>query len=992
MAAQKQTLEAKQGDSGKKHKKNPDYKKRVPIVGIGASAGGLEAFTELLKYLPSDTSMAFVLVQHLAPQHESMLTELLSKATRMPVSEVKDGTEVEANHIYVIPPNTNMDILHGLLHLMPRSDTQGLHMPIDYFLCSLAEDQGSTSIGVILSGTASDGALGLKVIKTAGGITFAQDEKTAKYYGMPRSAISAGIVDFVLSPEKIAGELARIGKHPYVSHVIGEKSTEILVDGRDELDKVLILLRRATGVDFTYYKHTTINRRIARRMVLHKIENLKNYIQYLRNNPGEVVTLFHDILINVTSFFRDPATYKALTSKVFPKIVENRSQESPIRIWVPGCSTGEEIYSIAICLLEYLGERATNTPIQFFATDISDLAIEKARAGIYLENITQKISPGRLRRFFIKTGSGYQIIKTIRDMCIFAKQNVTKDPPYSKLDLISCRNVLIYLGPVLHKKVMPIFHYALKPNRFLMLGTSETIGGFADLFALIDKKNKLYSKKTTNIRSYLEFGPNEYILEKSPVDKKFSTETASAFDLQRETDKILLNKYSPPGVVVNENLEILQFRGHTGPYLEPAQGEASLNLLKMAREGLLFDLRTAINNAREKETPIRKEGLRIKYNGQIKNVDIEVIPITAIDSKELFFLISFEDVISLPDMEAKKSKRRKEKSKGKEGQSEDQEVAPLKNELAATKEYLQSIIEDQETTNEEFRSANEKIQSSNEELQRTNEELETAKEELQSTNEELTTINEELENLNRQLSQVNDDLNNLLNSVNIPIIMLGNDLHIRRFTPMTERVLNVVPSDVGRKISDIRPRFDLPDLEKLIWEVIDTLGIIEREVQDNEGYWYSLRIRPYKTADNKIDGVVITVFDINALKKHQEEVQEAEMRLQNILDTIVDGIITCDENGMIESVTPAMERIFGYSSDKLVGRSINMLMPKPNYSQHENHIKNYLETGEKKNIGLGREVEGKRKDGRTFPMHVAVSELNMKRRRLFTFIFRDLSK
>ncbi len=579
-----------------------------PVVGIGASAGGLEAFTQLLEFLPHDTGMAFVLVQHLAPKHESMLTELLSRATRMPVAEVKDGMKVESDHIYVIPPNTNMAILHGVLHLMPRPATLGQHMPIDYFLRSLAEDQKSTAIGVILSGTASDGALGLKAIKAEGGITFAQDEKTAKYDGMPRSAIAAGYVDFILAPDKIAKELARLGRHPYVSHVKVERAGELLAEDGDDFNKILIVLRAATGVDFTYYKHSTIQRRIVRRMVLLKIDDLKNYVKYLQANAGEVEALYNDILINVTGFFRDPETFEILTEKVFPSIMKNRSPDEPIRIWVPGCSTGEEPYSIAISLLEFLGDRATSTPIQIFATDISEVAIEKARAGIFIENIALDVSPERLRRFFVKLESGYQISKTFRDICVFAKQNVVKDPPFSKLDLISCRNVLIYLGPVLQKKVMPILHYALKPDGLLVLGSSETIGGFADLFSLIEKKHKVYAKKMTALRPAFDFSNSDYQIEKVHFGKATSARETASFDVQKEADQIVMSRYVPAGVIINDDMEILQFRGRTGYYLEPAPGEASLNLLHMAREGLTFDLRTAIHKSRKADAPIKKKG------------------------------------------------------------------------------------------------------------------------------------------------------------------------------------------------------------------------------------------------------------------------------------------------------------------------------------------------------------------------------------------------
>jgi two-component system CheB/CheR fusion protein len=618
--------------------------KSFPIVGIGASAGGLEAFTQLLKALPTDTGMGFVVVQHLAPKHESVLTEILSRATKMHVTEVRDGMLVEPDHLYVIPPDTNMAILHGRLNLMPRIKVEGQHMPIDYFMRALAQDQGVSAIGVILSGTASDGAQGLAAIKGEGGITFAQDPQSAKYDGMPRSAIAAGVVDFILPPEGIAQELAEISRHPYVAPRVVKPPPAQLPE--DALYKIFIMLRSAFGVDFTYYKHTTIRRRIMRRMVLHKIEGLDKYIKFLQSNPAELNALYQDVLITVTNFFRDAEEFEALKKQTFPNIIKNRAPDAPIRVWVPGCSTGEEAYSIAISWVEFLTEAATSTPIQIFATDVNDKAIERARVGVYPESIATDVSPERLRRFFVKVDGGYQINKSVRDMCIFARQDVTKDPPFSKMDLISCRNVLIYLGPVLQKRVIPLFHYALSASGFLLLGTSETIGAFSDLFTLIDKKHKIYAKKPTATRPTVDFVTRDYGAEKGDTGRgigKPSEVEYGGFDIRRETDRIILNKYSPAGITINENLEILQFRGHTGPYLEPVPGVASLNLLKMVREDLAHDVRAAIQEAKKKGASVRKEGLRFRRNGEIRLVNLDVMLITPPLSKDRFFLLLFEE-------------------------------------------------------------------------------------------------------------------------------------------------------------------------------------------------------------------------------------------------------------------------------------------------------------------------------------------------------------
>src|SRR6266849_2122647 len=579
--------------------RQPSRRASFPIVGVGASAGGLEAFTQLLKALGSGTEMAYVLVQHLDPSHKSALTELLAKATEMPVSQVTDATLVEPNHVYVIPPNVDMSIAQGILRLTPRTETLGRHMPIDRFLRSLAEDQGSNAIGIILSGTASDGTLGLAAIKAEGGITFTQDEKSAKFDDMPRNAIAAGCVDFVLPPDAIGRELARVRAHPYLASSSSSRTAELVPDGDPQLKNILHLLQTANGVDFSDYKPATVKRRILRRMALHKVGELKPYVQFLRHHPAEAEALYEDMLIKVTSFFRDPDAFEALKAEVFPSILKHRSPEEPIRVWVPGCSTGEETYSQAIALLEFLGNRRADIPIQCFGTDLGQRGIEKARAGIYPESIAADVSPERLRRFFVKVESGYRINKTIRDMCVFARQNLLQDPPFSRIDVISCRNVLIYLGPVLQKRIMPIFHYALRPRGFLMLGSSEGIMGTAsDLFELMDRKHKIYCRKSTPARLHFDFGASQYPLEAGNLatDKEASRKSeggARLFELNKEADRVILTKYAPAAVVINEDMEVLQSRGHVGLYLELAPGRADLNILKMAREGLLFDLHTA---------------------------------------------------------------------------------------------------------------------------------------------------------------------------------------------------------------------------------------------------------------------------------------------------------------------------------------------------------------------------------------------------------------
>lgn len=770
-----------------------------PVVGIGASAGGLEAFKQLLEPLPANTGMAFVLVSHLDPTHKSILSELLARSTKMPVSEVSDGARVEPNHVYIMPPNTSIEIAEGALRLRPREEGRAGRYPVDHFLRALAEDQSHRAIGVILSGADSDGTLGMEAIKAEGGITFAQEPRSAKYDGMPRSAITAGHVDFILPPEGIAEELARISRHPYVAPPIAdaplEEEQQTIV--RNGFKKILMLLRKAKGVDFSDYKANTLHRRITRRMVLNKSESMEDYAQSLREDAAEVEALYQDILINVTSFFRNPETFAFLKEQIFPQIVRQRTPDQPIRIWTLGCSTGEEAYSIAMAFIEFLGDQADHIPIQIFATDLSDRGIEKARAGLYSKDTTEDVSPERLRRFFTEADGGYRVSKPIRDMVVFARQNVIADPPFSRLDLISCRNLLIYLEPVLQKQVLPTLHYALKPTGILWLGASETVGAASDLFMSEDKKHRFYSKKAVSSRMQLRSARSDAAggdasgLQETHVSLQLRTE----HDAQKEADRILLARYSPASVVVTAELEILQFRGSANAYLEPPSGKATLNLLKMAREGLILPLREAIQKAKKDNATVRKEGVPVNYDGEFRLVNLEVVPIKGVAANERSFLVLFQPTAL--ETSAPAPSKSKETTYQK---SEDGQVARLQEELSATREYMQSLIEQQEATNEELQSSGEEIQSSNEELQSINEELETAKEELESSNEELTTLNDELQNRNQELTTLNDDHTNLFSSVSLPVLMLDRDLRIRRFTPQAEIALNLTSTDLGRSI------------------------------------------------------------------------------------------------------------------------------------------------------------------------------------------------
>ncbi|HEU4437702.1 MAG TPA: chemotaxis protein CheB, partial [Methylomirabilota bacterium] len=886
-----------------------------PTVAIGASAGGLDAFTEILRVLPPDTGMAFVVIQHLDPTHASMLTEILGRATTMPVTEVTDQMVVQPNHVYVIPPGVTMGITRGTLKLTPRQEAKGQHRPIDHFLRALAEDQGHRAIGVILSGSATDGTLGLEAIKAEGGITFAQDE-SAQHTSMPTSAVAAGCVDFVLPPAEIAQEIARISRHPYVTR----GAEEILSSPGSEpsLSRVLDQLRVATGVDFSSYKRNTLLRRITRRAVLHKMDGLRDYARFLQGDPAETEALYQDVLISVTSFFRNPDAFEVLKSKVFPRLVKDRSRHDPVRVWSIGCSTGEEAYSIAIAWAEFSEAARLQIPLQVFATDLNGASIEKARAGIYPRSIAQDVSPERLRRFFFESDGTYRISKAIRDTTVFARHNVLTEPPFSRIDLISCRNLLIYLELSLQQKAMGMMHYALKPGGVLWLGSSETVGSYRDLFDVEDGKYKMYIKKPGPPRLAPRAFPTDVLAHRRAEPAAREVGIVGA-DVHREADRILLAKYTPPSVLVNADMEILQFRGDTGLYLTPAPGKASLNLLKMLRDGLLVGVRAALHRAKREETPVREDGLQVRSNGGFRRVNVHVVPIRGTTSgSPLHFVVLFEDV---PGVDAKppqqKGKAARAGAAGRKArESTERETARLTQELAATREYLQSVIEQQEAANEELQSSNEEVQSANEELQSINEELETSKEEVQSSNEELATVNEELQNRNIELSQSNNDFINLLASVQLPIVMLGSDLRIRRFTPMAEKLLNLIATDVGRPISDIKLGIGVPELEPMLVEVIEAVTVREVEVRDKQGRWHMLRMRPYRTQDNRIDGAVLVLIDIDAIKRDQET-----LRRQNaLLDQVNEAIFMWQLEGGIVYWNRGAQAAYGFTQEQALGR------------------------------------------------------------------------
>jgi two-component system CheB/CheR fusion protein len=867
-----------------------------PVVGIGASAGGLAAFEAFFSGMPADTDpgMAFVLVQHLAPDHESILTDLVRRYTRMQVFEVKDGMVVRPNCAYIIPPNRDMAFLNGTLQLMEPAAPRGQRLPIDFFFRSLAQDQHERAICIVLSGTGSDGTQGVRAIKGEGGMAMAQNPDSTEYDGMPRSAIATGLVDYELPPAEMPAQLIA-----YVSHAFGKSPRPTAAPApkaENALKKIFILLRAQTGHDFSQYKQSTIHRRIERRMAVHQIEAMDKYVKCLQQAPAEVEALFRDLLIGVTSFFRDPEAFKGLEEQVIPKLFAGKPADAAIRVWAPGCSTGEEAYSLAILLQERLEVLKQGFKVQVFATDIDSQAIATARAGLYPASVAADISSERMARFFAAEpdGSAYRIHKGIRDLIVFSEQDVIKDPPFSKLDLISCRNLLIYMGGDLQKKLIPLFHYALKPGAFLFLGTSETVGEFGDLFSTLDRKLKLYQRKEgihgaqrAALGRFLlpmtaqgEAVPRAALLRKGYGGQAGETADTGKQSLRELTEQALLQQVAPAGALVNGQGDILYLYGRTGLYLEPAQGEAGINnILKMAREGLRRELTTALHQAASEKRVVRYPGLHVKTNGDFTTVNLTVRPVAAgpVETPEspLYLVILEEAPPSAPGSRDQPSVSSDQPSDA------DARIVALKQELRAKEEYLQTANEQLETSNEELKSSNEEMQSVNEELQSTNEELETSKEELQSVNEELATVNAELQTKVGDLSRANNDMNNLLAGTGIGTIFVDHQLRILRFTPAVTQIINLILSDVGRPVGHIVS--NLIGYNRLVADVqgvLDSLISKEVEVKTQTGAWYTLRIQPYRTLDNVIEGAVITFVNTTEAKKARDEQQLNEARVR----------------------------------------------------------------------------------------------------------------
>ena len=893
-----------------------DFLKPFYIVGMGASAGGLEALEKFFAHMPPNCGLAFVVVSHLDPTQKGMMPELLQRFTRMKVYQVEDGLKVAPNCVYVIPPNKDLSILHGTLHLLEPTASRGLRLPIDSFFKHLAEDQKERSIAIILSGMGSDGTLGVSAVKEKLGMVMAQDIRSAKAEGMPRSAIGTGLVDYIAPVEHLPTKLMDYVGHAKIAAIAPRKVDVLVEKTSGMLQKIFVLLRAQTGHDFSFYKKSTIYRRIERRMTVHQIDDMSLYVRHLQENPNETDLLFTELLIGVTSFFRDPESFEAFRKAVEAHILEGKKQGSMLRIWVPGCSTGEEAYSIAITLtecLEGLGRKG-RFKIQIFATDIHKEGVEKARQGVYLPNMAAHVSPERLDRFFTREESGgYRIKKEIRELVVFAPQNLIMDPPFTKLDILSCRNLLIYLTPELQKKLLPLFHYCLNPGGILFLGTAETIGSFTDLFSVSDNKWKIFrrTESASAITNLTDFPSDLSFTDADRIPTPPELQKGAGRTVPDMVQTILLEAFAPAAVLINNKGDIVYVHGRTGKYLELAAGKTNVNIYALAREGLRQHLGSAIRKALTQDADVILKDLRVRTNGDYQVVHLTVKPLREPDGMRGLLLVVFGDAPT--PLRAKSSRRGKSGPVGEEIPI----VQALETELQETKELLQSTIEEMATSQEELKSANEELQSTNEEIQSSNEEMTTSKEEMQSLNEELMTVNAELQHKIDELSRSSNDMKNLLNSTNIATLFLDNHLKVKRFTTPVADIIKLIPTDVGRPVSDIASSLKGVDLTEEVMHVLNSMACKEAEVQTADDRSYFMRISPYRTIGDVIDGAVVTFTDISGLKKMERSlresrdlIQRAQKYAEGVVATVRDPLLVLDAQLKVISASRSFYRNF----------------------------------------------------------------------------------
>jgi two-component system CheB/CheR fusion protein len=977
---------------------NHDSQVGFPIVGIVASAGGLDAFKKFFNAMPADSGMAFVLVPHLDPTHESLMVGLLSKLTPMPVVEATQGMVVQMNSVYIIPPRNFLAISQGRLQLREPPKQRGWQTSIDFFLRSLAQDQNERAIGIVLSGTGSHGALGIREIKLAGGMVMAQAPETAEYDQMPKNSIATGLIDCILPPEQMPAALVNYVEQPYLSSV--GKITSPAEDSSDLLNQVLTLLHARTKYDFRAYRTAMVLRRIQRRMSLVHADSITHYLDLLQQRPEEATALYKDLLISVTAFFRDPEAYAVLEQEVIAALIARNSDEAPIRVWVPGCATGEEAYSIAMLLLEGIAAANANLSIQIFASDIDHDAIEVARVGIYPASVVSDVSTERLQRYFTMVDdSHYQIKKHLRESIVFSHQNLISDAPFSKLDFISCRNLLIYLRPEVQQKVIELFHYALSVDGYLLLGPSETIGRTTDLFETVSKKWRVYRRIGVARRDFSGV-PSFQADERRPLLTHQQASVSHRKSLKELTEKLVLNEYAPAAALINRRLEVLYVTGPLVDYLEFPVGELTKELLSMARAGLRTKLRIACKNAiRDGKTVIDTE-VRVKRNGHYVPCSITVRPLTEPKETEGMMLVTFQD--RSPSSSFNETIGMDSGSSTTDSFEVDDSplVQQLEFELKSMSEELHSTIEEMESSNEELKTSNEEIMSINEELQSAIEELETSKEELQSLNEELSTVNSQLQDKVEELDKATGDLMNLMSSTEIATIFLDEKLNITRFTPPTNSLLNLLPTDVGRPLRDIAPKFADKTMIRDCQQVLDKLMPMEREIETVESHYYLRRILPYRTTDHHIGGVVITFIDLTQRKQAETAqretdarfvaaLQESAERMEVVLNTAADAIITIDQHGKIESVNRATETLFGFRREELVGKHVSIMIPSIDSKRRNGTIDNYLKNGQTPIVGNVRELPARRKDNSRFPVDISIGKMD--HLDLYTLILRDIS-
>ena len=902
--------------SKKKHGISISGKDQFYIVGMGGSAGSLEAFEQFFRNMPDDSGAAFVLISHLDPTQKGMMPELLQRYTKMKVFEAVDGMKVVPNCVYVIPSNKDMAILHGTLQLLEPTATRGLRLPIDFFFKNLGLDQKEKAVGIIISGMGSDGTAGLKIIKEHLGMVMVEDPESAKYDSMPHSAIDTGLADYIAPAEVLPTMLLAYIKQlsqPLSEHIGTEEQVVSAVQ------KILVLLRGQTGNDFSLYKKNTVMRRIERRMNVHHMGKTEQYVRFLQDNPQEVELLFKELLIGVTSFFRDPEAFELLKKTIVLDILKNNENERAVRVWIPGCSTGEEAYSIAIIFSECLSKLRLkgDFKVQIFATDIDKAAIDKARQGLYPANIAADLSPERLEHFFSKEDNKYQINKDIREMVVFAPHNVTMDPPFTRLDLISCRNLLIYLTAELQKKLMALFHYSLMPDGILFLGTSETIGRFIDQFSTVDTKWKIYQRRHSEQTAADTVDFAHFYREAIPAGRVGGKQAAELVSIPEVANRMLLEDFTPPAVFINEQGDVVYIHGRTGKYLEPPAGKANINIFAMAREGLKIELPSAIREAKTQKKTITLKGIKVKTNGDFQTINLTVKPVVQLGIQQPLYMLVFENVTMPPKEEKSISSQARSSSRLKDINIE------LENELKHTKELLQKTSEEMQLSQEELKSTNEEIQSTNEELQSTNEELSSSKEEMQSLNEEMMTVNAELQVKVDELTLSNSDMKNLLNRTEIATVFLDDELNIRRFTPEATGIFNLIQSDIGRPISHIVSKLQYDDIVTDVRKVLDSLMYKEAQVQAKDGHWYIMRIMPYRTHDNAIDGVVINFIEITTVKKLEISLQEKESSAQKaralaegIIATVREPLIVMDANFKVITANPSFYQTFRVTTEQ----------------------------------------------------------------------------